>query len=203
MFLMRWGVLCLPLAVLFTWLEGGELEKFMRHDKCFIQMGRTPVWCHCVLFFVFSTAMLYVAALAKARTQPAAMRRRALLRCCTFVVGFACTYGVRAVVSLLPNPSKELWHVGACLIALNGAVNVGTYIGWMTYSESLSSAASQSQNVHTMEQLVIDRYFDLTLLDDEVCIHAQRQTALAIAALEQHMLHISKLDTQKISPPDV
>jgi len=124
------------------------------------------------------------------------MRKRALLRGFTYVLNFTITYGARAIDALLPHSSSMFSKVSINLLVLNGAINVGTYLVWVLRTRRLSKEVAQSQNMHTVEQLIIDRYFDLELLDDETTLDAHRQTALAIASLEQHMLHVSRLEAQ-------
>jgi len=192
-FLWRGLVLSVPLAFLCAWLvEKGQ--TYPAEDACFAKHRVWKAWGNCVISFVSTSVTLYVAAIAKTSRQPVAMRQRANLQGFSYVFNFAITYGVRAVYTLLPHPSDAFNEISLNLVLLNGAINVGTYVGWVLRTRRLYTEAVQSKNMHTIEQSIIDRYFNLELLDDDISQDAQRTTALAVAALQQHMLQVSRLE---------
>merc|ERR1712060_255255 len=101
-----------------------------------------------------------------------AIRRRALLRGFTYVLAFCLTFGVPSAISLFAyngiHFSVTINEFSSSLLTLNGALNVFIYMGWMWHTRRISARVATSGDIASLEQLIIDRYFDLELFEDEI-----------------------------------
>ena len=141
--------------------------------------------------FAFSV-MFYAAGVFKAAGLPTEIRRRVILRSSTFVLNFTVTYGFRV---LLDSLSTLMWHgklargldaLSLDAISLNGAGNILTYMFWMWYRKRLAADSLLGAPL-ALEQLIIDRYFDLDLCSDEMELEARQSIAISVAGLRQTM----------------
>jgi len=172
-----------PLGALLVFIQEQEIHAASPQGSSAQSLVKNCSWAIIVLSLCSIATILYAICVVKTAGAPTEIKRRALLRGFTYELNFVLTFGSRAILTFWSDVPVIVGRFSLDLIALNGSLNVMTYMFWMRRSRKLSARAVTE--APALEQLVIDRYFDLDLCSDEFLLDVQRQTALCVASLQE------------------
>jgi len=154
---------------------------YFQERKPFIRWGCIVSGC------CLAALVCFFISVGATKGMPSLLRRRALLRGLTYVGNFLLTFLFPAVweVTTYYISKRQRWHVmdvaTSNVLALNGAANIVTYGFWMLRSKRLQDRAQADGSLGVIEDVLIDRYFDLSPFTDEAACLAQQQAVFAVA----------------------
>merc|ERR1712014_252982 len=139
---MWWGfLLCAVFASILLVFEEHELRSNVHPTQWGCIYSDDEFWWAVIVSICFGIAFSwYVFGITQTINMPPIVRRRTLLRGFSYLINFSITLFARAIwqITTYFKPGNQGGHVlddvTNDLMVLNGAVNVGTYFMWLSFT---------------------------------------------------------------------
>lgn len=185
----RTALLSLIFAAALVCVLNSEFDSHIQSDSvgCIDIRGKWR-WGTVVLCFFLVTVAAYTFSIVKTSWMPPIIRRRSLLRALTYILNMWLTFALKAFWQIwtFRSPETQMTKVFDPLtndaIALNGAANVATYMFWIVWEDILRRRVAQGDRF-SAEALVIEKYFDLSAIDDQISLGARASAGISIGEL--------------------
>mmetsp|Transcript_27124 Transcript_27124/g.49371 ORF Transcript_27124/g.49371 Transcript_27124/m.49371 type:complete len:250 (-) Transcript_27124:90-839(-) len=134
-------------------------------------------WSFVVLWCCGLAILFYSCSILQTAGKPRLVRRRTRLRGLSYTACFILTLGPMAVAQL--SRCFRIYPLAINVLYLNGAVNAGAYMFWMVHASRRHR--SSSSELESLEESLVDAYFELYYFQDVCTVSMMRSVALSAA----------------------